>query len=101
MDPAFHTPLPPEIPGAALTDLAGVPQVEEADEALVAHLLIRGKHDDVASKVEAARPHGRAGLHQGQLLPWEEQRELRDRWERGGKMGGRECLGAAGDPRNH
>lgn len=40
----------------ALTDLAGIPQVKEAHEALVAHLLVCGEHDDVAPEVKATGP---------------------------------------------
>ena len=48
--------------------MLGVPQVEEVEEALVAHLLVRGEHDDVAAEVEATGPDGGAGLQQGQLF---------------------------------
>ena len=42
--------------GPALTDLARIPQVKEAHKALVAHLLVRGEHDDIAPKVKATGP---------------------------------------------
>lgn len=41
---------------SALTDLARIPQVKEAHKALVAHLLVRGEHDDVAPKVKTTGP---------------------------------------------
>lgn len=46
----------------APTDLARIPQVKEAHKALVAHLLVRGEHDDVAPKVKATGPDSRIGL---------------------------------------
>lgn len=42
--------------GHVLTNLARIPEVKEAHKALVAHLLVRGEHDDIASKVKATGP---------------------------------------------
>ena len=53
------------------TDLLWVPQVKEVQEALVAHLLVCGEHDDVAAEVEAARSDRRVGVEQGQLFTCE------------------------------
>ncbi len=50
--------------GQILTDLLGVSQVEIVEKALVAHLLVCGKHYDVPTEVKAARPHRRARLQQ-------------------------------------
>ena len=47
---------PSPVPQPRLTDLAWIPQVKEAYEALVAHLLVCGEHDDVAPKVKATGP---------------------------------------------
>lgn len=52
---ALHLNSSPE-PQHRLTNLARIPQVEEAHEALVAHLLVRGEHDDVAPEVKATGP---------------------------------------------
>lgn len=59
----------------ARTDLLRIPQVKEVQEALVAHLLVCGEHDDVAAEVEAARSDSRVGVEQGQLFACEKQRE--------------------------
>lgn len=54
------------------TYLLRVPQVKEVQETLVTHLLVGGEHDDVAAEIEAARPDGRVGVEQRQLLPCRE-----------------------------
>lgn len=54
-----------------LTNLLWIPQVEEVQVALVAHLFVCGEHDDVAAEVEATRPDSRVGLEQGQLFTYE------------------------------
>lgn len=51
------------------TDLLRVSQVKEVKEALVAHLLVCGEHDDVAAEVEAARSDSGVGVEQRQLFP--------------------------------
>lgn len=42
--------------GLVAVDLAWIPQIKEAHEALIPHLLVCGEHDDVAPKVKAAGP---------------------------------------------
>lgn len=58
------------------TDLLWIPQVEEVQVALVPHLLVRGEHDDVATKVEATRSDSRVGVEQGQLFSCKQQIQL-------------------------
>lgn len=46
------------------TDLLGVSQVKVVEIALVTHLFVCGKHDDVSTEVKAACSHRWAGLQQ-------------------------------------